>query len=155
MRKIILILFVILNGFCVNESILDNIPKFQTREEAMHWVYDNIEYDNNKLQNSLETGINIGYTPEKTYYLRSGVCGDQAILLMRILKDQFNDESILLRVWIEGVNDPLGHAIILNNGTTYDTTADESPVKSYRYTIIDSYNYNFVMTFLAIDDLIN
>lgn len=155
MRKIILIVFVILNGFCVNESVLDNIPQFQTREDAMHWVYYNIEYDNNKLNKAQETGINIGYTPEKTYYLKSGVCGDQAALLMRIFRDQFNDSPSLLRIQIDNVTNSFGHAIVLNNGITYNPSSNESPVKSYNYTIIDYYDYNFVMTFLAIDDLIN
>lgn len=110
MKKILMVV-VLLNLFCVNGNVLDQIPRFETREEAMYWVYSNIVW-------TMREDIYAWQSPELTLRLKTGVCIDQSILLMYIFKNQFNDNP---KIWIihKNPNPLLNHAIVYSNNKLY------------------------------------
>lgn len=134
--KKIAIFIVFINIFCVNtdQEILNQIPHFETREEANQWVHDNITWT---LREDLENW----QSPEETMALKTGVCSDMSILLMYIFKEQFGDDPEMLVVRIIGR--PYGHSIVRSNNIIYD------PASGYLYEYAYFYSIDYDLALLS------
>jgi len=137
MKRVLITIIILISG-CSNTSVTD-YPQFEQPREIMKWVYENIKYDFEK-SNLLEW-----QSPEKTLSTHKGVCIDKSILMMKLLKDQFNIESELLIIETDKLF--ITHALVRYNNQTYDPTnneyiynADPVFVLNYQDTMIMSSN---------------
>lgn len=134
MKKMLVIIF-FFNLFCANtdQEILNQIPRFETREEANQWVHDNITW-------TLREDLDNWQSPEETMRLKTGVCSDMSILLMYIFKEQFGDEPEMLVVRI--ISRPYGHGIVRSNNIIYDPANGSL----YEYEYFYSINYDSTLS---------
>lgn len=139
-RILILIVF---NIFCVSQdqSVLEQIPRFETREEASEWVHDNIKW-------ILRDNVDAWQSPELTMELRTGICVDQSILLMYIFHEQFGDNPAM-----EGIkvyDGKYNHSIVKSNNILYDPTNE---LTDYQYNHLFSLDYNTTMFLSSFNSL--
>ena len=143
-----MLLLLILNLFCVQSgSVLDQIPKFETREEASQWVHDNI--DASSTNDFDKWGVEEYWqTPEETLMLKTADCDDFAILMMYILKIQFYDNPSYAVIKLDN---GIHHAIVINdkyiqnNNYIYDYIKYHATSQEYLRDIISVYDYNSIM----------
>lgn len=119
------------------ENIIST-PDFSNIEEAMHWVHHNIQWISDKENYGVD---DYWASPEQTFIKKSGDCEDQSILLMYIIKKQFDIKAEM----ISYKSYPQNHCIVKANNLYYDTTNNEC-FKVCNF-IIATYSYDFCIEF--------
>lgn len=135
-RYLLLIIFL----GCAN---VPSIQHFNTREEAMKWVYTTVTYKSDMEQWNVS---DVWQTPETTLKLKTGDCEDYSILFMSILHDQFGDFPEMLSVKIPGTN----HAVVRSAGVIYDPTFG---IMRERVDMLWVYEFDFVMFLAGLSDV--
>jgi hypothetical protein len=90
-------------------------PIFKNADEANTWVYNNIRYCWDKLDNWDK--LHHWQSPQETLDKSTGVCIDMAILFASIMKYQKGYDSYILVVYID---ENTSHAIVECNSRIYD-----------------------------------
>jgi len=128
MKKIIFFLFYIFlacsNGQedievgSLSQYDFNNDIQVDTIKDAVFYVAQNIKYEIDLASGNED----YWQTPEQTYTLKTGDCEDRAILLMYILKDKLDIDSVLLLV--KNILTEEGHGMVFANDF-YLLSADE------------------------------
>ena len=153
MKRYLSLIFILFIS-CANVTV----PEFSHPNDANAWVHDNIQYKDRVpfsfyIQN-----------PNATLMLRTGICADMAVLLMKILKNQFNIESEYVGVIID-INDSVygRHALVRIQSDPYIVYYDPTAGTIYfngngliemSYPIYHVRDYNSTMFMVgAYDDI--
>ena len=111
------------------------VPRFTTPEEVMEFVYENVEYANDSMDE--------WQTPKETMELGTGDCEDYAILMISIL-EEMDIESFMVVIKRNDVHNY--HALVEVDGLYYEPTGNFTVD-----TIVDGWEIEMILTY---EDLI-
>lgn len=114
----------------------ENDIQIETFHKTISWINENIEY----VSDIELYGIKEYWPmPDETYDLRAGDCDGKIILLMYLLKQNFNIDSLFICVTIKWSNED--HAITFFKNNFYDLRIGHYPVN------IDNYKINYILSY--------
>ncbi|MFH2020094.1 MAG: transglutaminase family protein [archaeon] len=131
-RKFLLLPLILLSCSLPVETSFQIETSFQTPGDVCVWVHDNIRYKPDETD--------YWQSPEETFTLRTGECGDFALLMIKLCKEKLDLECSLVLAYKQLPDKISFHALVLYD-TFYDPTAGTSDdLHGYSVAYVQSYS---------------